>query len=325
MPPEIHERIENEEKKEDKENIENEGKEEGEVNNFQQELNELENTITEQESNKETTQEIVSKYQNLIETQKGPIRRWNPDNPKISLTFDDGYWLWNIEQILDKLENTWITATFFILGECIQKTPDVRKKAIEKWHQICCHTYSHAYLDEKDTTKLFVGHWIPAKNTPLLIQNRTKNVKAILWEEYYQDINKKSWDSFPYEIPSDLLLETEILMWENQIKTTLWNEYFNKMKQNYPFFRFPGWCWASREKNITILKKHGYLSIGWSDDFYRKWGHASIEEMKNTNIKNWDIPLFHFKEPDLKYIDAYLESLKNSWKTSTVISETITP
>ena len=263
-------------------------------------------------------------YLKMIENQKEPITRWNREKPEISLTFDDGYGKWNIKEILDILENSEIQATFFILWDCLQLTPDLWKKAIDQWHQICCHSFTHIYLSNKsDTTSL--SSWL---NKNVNISTWQNNVKRLLWEDYYKQIKSESWSNFPYQIKSDLLLETEILMWEQQIKKTLWTEYFHKMKQNFPFFRFPGWCWATRPENIKVLKKLWYLSIWWSEDFYRnrKWNrHLSTDEIKNMNIWNWEIPLFHFKYQDFKYINAYIDNYKNKGKSSRKISDIVRP
>jgi hypothetical protein len=79
--------------------------------------------------------------------------------------------------------------------------------------------------------------------------------------------------------------------------------------------------------NINVLKELWYLSIGWSDDFFRGTGnnrrHMSTESMKTMDIPNWAIPLFHFKEQDYKYIDAYIKNMENKNKTSLEVSQIV--
>jgi peptidoglycan/xylan/chitin deacetylase (PgdA/CDA1 family) len=258
-------------------------------------------------------------YKEMIEKQKGPITHWNKENPEISITFDDGYGSNRIRHILDTLKWSWIKATFFILWECLRKTPNLWKEAIEDWHQICCHTFSHIYLSDKsDITS--INTWL---NKDIKISERVNNVKSILWEQYFEKIKAQWWEWFPQKINSDVLLETEILMREESIKKTLGEDYLQKFKQNCPFFRFPWGCGDKRPKNIAVLKKLWYLSIGWSDDFRRSKEHMSIEEMRTMDIPNWSIPLFHFKEQDYKYVDAYIENMKNRNKTSHEVSRII--
>lgn len=269
----------------------------------------------------------VSKYKDMIEKQTGPITYWNRENPEISLTFDDGYWKDNIIHILDTLKWSWIHATFFILWDCLKQNPDLWKRAVEEGHQICCHTFSHIYLsDNNDVTDLTNG-----LNKNINIDLWIKNVKNLLWDEYYKKLEKDALAWFPNRIKSSLLLETEILMREAQVKQTLWEEYRQNLKDNYPFFRFPWWCGARRPENIAVLKKLWYLSIWWSDDFYdSQHGHKSVEKMEEMDIPNWAILLFHFKKNHKKwestereYLDSYIRNLKNKNITSKTVSDII--
>ncbi len=261
-------------------------------------------------------------FKEMIENQKGPVMHWNREKPEISITIDDWNWAPNIKHILNTLRWSWIRATFFILWTSIKENSSLRKQAIEEWHQVCCHTYSHIYLSDK-TDITDIRNTLSGKE----ITNWMSNVKFLLWIEYFNKLKLQVWNDFPFKISSDLLLRTEILMWEAQIKNSLWKPYLNKLKSNFPFFRFPGWCWWFREKNIKVLKDLWYLSIWWSDDFYRWTGknrkHIAAANVWSLDISNGDIPLFHFKESDFKYIDAYIQNVKNKNKSSKVVSDII--
>lgn len=276
-----------------------------------------------------------SPYKEMIQNQTKPITRWLKDNldeewrQKISLTFDDWYWKDNIEFVLDKLAWSDITATFFVLWDCLKNTPSLWKKAKEAWHQICCHTYSHIYLSNNSDITDLTSWW-----NEVDLDTRSENVKKLLWDKYYRNLQTKSWQGFPRKIQSDLLLETEILMREEQVKATLGEDYLNDLKLNFPFFRFPGWNWATRPKNIAVLKKLWYLSIWWSKDFYVwSWSsrkHMSLEYIKNMKIEGWEILLFHFKkyykkwEPtEWQYLSAYIDNIIKSNKVSKPLSETV--
>ena len=282
-----------------------------------------ESNLDSMDKNEDNSEKIDNedKYKEMIENQKSPLTHWNRDKPEVSITFDDGHWPENIEHILDTLKWSEIKATFFIVWTCIKATPDLWKRAIKEGHQICCHTYSHVYLNNVGDITSFDSNL----NQNIELDWWVNNVKNLLWGEYYK--NLKAWAWFPNEIKSDLLLETEILMREAQVKKTLWEDYLKTLKQDYPFFRFTGWCGAGRPKNIAVLKRLWYLSIWWSDDFYRWSGksrkHMSVEWVKNIEIENWDIPLFHFKQDDYKYIDAYINNLKSRNKTWKKVSDII--
>ena len=60
----------------------------------------------------------------------------------IALTFDDGP-TENADQILPLLEKYKAKATFFLIGNDIEKYPEEARKLVEAGHQIGNHTYSH--------------------------------------------------------------------------------------------------------------------------------------------------------------------------------------
>lgn len=66
----------------------------------------------------------------------------NTEN-KVYLTFDDGPTPKVTEWVLDILEKENINATFFCIGNNIEKYPDTFKKIIEKGHTIGNHTFNH--------------------------------------------------------------------------------------------------------------------------------------------------------------------------------------
>ena len=225
---------------------------------FQEDLQSLKADVESNGSNQESVESReVNKFKDLIEKQRVPLTHWNREKPEISITFDDGYWPDNIRHILNTLEWSWIHATFFVLWDCLKNTPDLWKQAIDKWHQVCCHTFNHIYLsNSSEITNL--TSWL---NKSIKIDEWVNNVKTLLWNEYFENIKNKSGEWFPSKIKSSILLETEILMWEAQIRNTVWEVYLQNLKQNYPFFRFPGWCGANRSENVAVLKKLWYLSI----------------------------------------------------------------
>jgi len=67
-----------------------------------------------------------------------------PNNNKtVYLTFDDGPTPDISHWILDQLREHGIKATFFCVGENLQRYPEVAKKLIEEGHIIANHTYHH--------------------------------------------------------------------------------------------------------------------------------------------------------------------------------------
>ncbi len=71
------------------------------------------------------------------------------ENKKIYLTFDAGYENGNTEKILDVLKEQNVKATFFLVGNYIEKCPEIVQRMVQEGHLVGNHTYHH-----KDMAKL---------------------------------------------------------------------------------------------------------------------------------------------------------------------------
>lgn len=67
-------------------------------------------------------------------------------NKTIYLTFDDGPNEPYTSQIIDYLDSKKIKATFFVVGDCAKKHPEVLKKMSKSGHTIGNHTKSHSFI-----------------------------------------------------------------------------------------------------------------------------------------------------------------------------------
>ena len=72
------------------------------------------------------------------------------------LTFDDGPSAEYTDTILDVLAKYNIKATFFLVGENVEKRPEVAKRIAQEGHTIGIHCYSHAYDDIYDSVESYV-------------------------------------------------------------------------------------------------------------------------------------------------------------------------
>lgn len=80
------------------------------------------------------------------------------------LTFDDGPSEKYTETILDVLAKYDIKATFFLVGQNVEKNPEIAKRIVEEGHTIGIHCYSHAYDDLYDSVDGFVEDFEKAYN-----------------------------------------------------------------------------------------------------------------------------------------------------------------
>lgn len=62
------------------------------------------------------------------------------------LTFDDGP-SENTSRVLDILKERDIKATFFLVGENVEKHPEIARRIVEEGHTVGVHCYSHDYKD----------------------------------------------------------------------------------------------------------------------------------------------------------------------------------
>ena len=66
-----------------------------------------------------------------------------PKTKEIALTFDDGPSAEYTPQILDILKKNNIKATFFVVGDCGEKNPDLVEREYQEGHEIGNHTFTH--------------------------------------------------------------------------------------------------------------------------------------------------------------------------------------
>ncbi len=71
----------------------------------------------------------------------------------IYLTFDAGYENGNVAKTLDILKEESVTGAFFILGNLIEKNPDLIRRMASEGHTVCNHTYYHRDMSMMDETK----------------------------------------------------------------------------------------------------------------------------------------------------------------------------
>lgn len=70
-----------------------------------------------------------------------------PGMPMIALTFDDGPWPGQTEQILAVLAERRVPATFFMLGCQVERAPGLAQAIVQAGHSVGNHSYSHRRLD----------------------------------------------------------------------------------------------------------------------------------------------------------------------------------
>ncbi len=70
----------------------------------------------------------------------------------VCLTFDDGYGAKNITRILNTLKKHGVKCTFFVVGDCLNATPALWRRAIKEGHEIAYHSMHHDNLAKRSTS-----------------------------------------------------------------------------------------------------------------------------------------------------------------------------
>lgn len=163
-------------------------------------------------------------------------------------------------------------------------------------------------LFEKNNVKAtFFVIWSCLKLHPALWKRAVEQWHEICNHTMHHNKYFKTWNEAER-------FESELLWWEKNAKEVLWEDYLIKMKKNYPFFRFPWMHWIRVKAYLDILKKHGYVPIGWR--------HTKNPE--SWNINNGDIFLWHFKNADTLNVRKNLEMVLRAWKHPKTVSDIIT-
>ena len=75
----------------------------------------------------------------------------------VYLTFDDGPTRDNTYDIVVKLQEYGITASFFVEGRDVERYPDRMEAIFNRGHVIACHSHTHEYADIYSSTDAFVA------------------------------------------------------------------------------------------------------------------------------------------------------------------------
>lgn len=81
------------------------------------------------------------------------------------LTFDDGPSEQNTTAVLDILKEHGIKATFFVVGENVQKHPEVARRIVEEGHTIGIHCNRHKYDEIYESTESYLADFQAAWDT----------------------------------------------------------------------------------------------------------------------------------------------------------------
>lgn len=146
---------------------------------------------------------LVRPPQLLRRYYKTSLWRMETEEPLIYLTFDDGPIEGLTPWVLDTLKHYGIKATFFCVGENIERNRSVFQRVLDEGHQVGNHTYNHvkgwkfdtdAYLENVEkceillNTKLFRPPYGRIKRSQFL--KLASTYRVVFWDVLSYDYDK---------------------------------------------------------------------------------------------------------------------------------------
>jgi len=134
-----------------------------------------------------------------------PILTRLPTRKKtVALTFDDGPSLQTTPAVLDALSSFDIHATFFVLGDAVEKSPDLLKRIVAEGHTVGLHGYEHRPFvllsgreiwDEIERARVSVRRACPkAVLSPWLRPPHGFKSPSVLWAAHRAGFRLAGWN-----------------------------------------------------------------------------------------------------------------------------------
>ncbi len=115
---------------------------------------------------------------------------------EVYITFDDGPTPLVTDRVLQILTNYDVKATFFCIGDCVQRHPEIYKRLVDQGHGVGNHTFNHLnawktrqqkYLENVDKTAQLISSNLfrppYGKITPRLVKKlKTKGYNVVMWD-----------------------------------------------------------------------------------------------------------------------------------------------
>ena len=152
--------------------------------------------------------------------------------PRVFLTFDDGPIPGVTPWVLDCLDQFGIKATFFMVGQNIERNPSLFKEVVSRGHAIGNHTLHHIrglgisadeYFEDARATEILTGSklfrpphgWL----TPSQLRRIKENYKVVMFDLVTRDYNQHLTSSDITDIVKRLARDGSIIVFHDSIKS----------------------------------------------------------------------------------------------------------
>ncbi|HMT27473.1 MAG TPA: polysaccharide deacetylase family protein [Candidatus Absconditabacterales bacterium] len=190
----------------------------------------------------------------------GMVNSIKTDKNMVALTFDDGPTSGNSERVLEILARHAVKASFFVIGQEIEKCPECLKSIIEAGHQVGNHSYSHQRMVFK--TPSFIQEEI--KKTDELIRNASYSGEILFRTPYGKRLFLATYYLWKYRKPNvffDVEPETYVAGHKNIVDYVLQNTHSGSIILLHPMYGTGNQSLAGLDEIISSLKARGFQFV----------------------------------------------------------------
>lgn len=183
---------------------------------------------------------------------EGTRESMETEKKKIALTFDDGPHPVYTPQMLDGLKEKNVKATFFLLGQQVEKYPDIVKRMSDEGHLIGNHSYKHEQLSKLSS----VQACSQVNRTNELIQSITGE-----YPEYLRPPFGDWKDDLDCQVNMiEVLWDLDTLDWSSKNKSKIINKVVTNVEEGDIILMHDSYesTVSATMELIDILQKEGY-------------------------------------------------------------------
>jgi polysaccharide deacetylase family sporulation protein PdaB len=195
-----------------------------------------------------------------------PIYSVETSEKKAAITFDCAWGASDIDSILDTLKKEKVNATFFLVGEWMQKFPDKVKLIAAEGNDIANHSDTHSYLTQLSTEKI-QKEIIDANTKIEQLTGQKCNLFRVPYGDYNQNVVKVANKEGQYTIQWDV----DSLDWKDIPVESICDRVLTKVKNGSIILMHNDTKYTAQALPDLIkkLKEKGYTLVPVSKLIYK--------------------------------------------------------
>lgn len=195
-----------------------------------------------------------------------PIYNVKTDEKKIAFTMNCAWNADDIDSILETLKNNNVHITFFMVGDWVDKYPEVVKKINEAGHEIGSHSNTHPHVNKLSAEKNLEEINLSVAKIQKITGQKT-NIYRAPYGEYNNTVIKTAEENGYYTIQWNL----DTLDYKGLTGEQMWNRLKNKLENGAIILSHNGTKHTADSLDMLIknIKSRGYEIITVSQLIYK--------------------------------------------------------